>query len=317
MLRRFVPACRSGLARRFSSTSSPEVQCFYHKATGTCTYVVSVDGQATVIDPVMDFVPGSGVLKDTQCSMIMAYLQQQRLNVRYIIETHVHADHLTSAECMKRKLRGLGQNPQTLIGEGVIDVQKTWRQRLDLEYLTPDGSQFDILSSDGSEHEFGGTTVRCISTPGHTPDSCVYKIGDAVFLGDTLFMPDTGSSRCDFPNGSAIDLFNSIQDKIYSLPDQTRAFVCHDYCQGGKREAQWVTTIGEQKKQNVSCSAGCKPSDFVQRRIERDVGLELPHLIYPSVEWNLTAGKLPPKDEATGFCYLKIPLTPPYDNCFQ
>eukprot|EP01006_Ploeotia_vitrea_P008625 TRINITY_DN20698_c0_g1_i1.p1 TRINITY_DN20698_c0_g1~~TRINITY_DN20698_c0_g1_i1.p1 ORF type:complete len:296 (-),score=38.12 TRINITY_DN20698_c0_g1_i1:264-1151(-) len=294
---------------------SVAVECFHHQATGTCTYVVASGSECCIVDPVIDFGPGNGVLKDAPCKLVVDFITKNNFVVKYIIETHVHADHLTGAEGVRNLLSKLPNAAQheakVVIGKGVTLVQQTFKEKFNLEYLTCDGSQFDVLVGEGDNLQLGEAKIIPRATPGHTPDSCTYQIGDAVFVGDTIFMPDSGTARCDFPNGSADQLYQSIQ-KIYSLPDDTRVFVCHDYGASGSRDYKWETTIGKQKADNISCSAATTKADYIEKRTTRDAQLAVPALIYPSVQFNLMAGKLPPPDKKTGLSTIAIPLTAPY-----
>lgn len=280
------------------------VETLYDADTSTLTYVV-YDAQtrdAVVIDPVLDFDPLSGNTNTKSIDEVMAFVEGKELNVHYILETHAHADHLTGSQLLERKL-----GAKTGIGENIRVVQETFKAVFDLPASFPtDGSQFDVLLADGDELKAGSLTIKTISTPGHTPACVSYQIEDAVFTGDALFMDDYGTGRCDFPMGSADDLYTSVHDKLYALPDQTRVFVGHDYQPGG-REVKWQTTIGASKANNPQLRADTKREDFVKMRNERDATLAAPRLLYPSVQVNVDAGRLPPP-HANGIRYLVTPL---------
>eukprot|EP00999_Lentomonas_sp_LEN2_P003131 NODE_980_length_1077_cov_127.980000_g936_i0.p1 GENE.NODE_980_length_1077_cov_127.980000_g936_i0~~NODE_980_length_1077_cov_127.980000_g936_i0.p1 ORF type:complete len:294 (-),score=64.11 NODE_980_length_1077_cov_127.980000_g936_i0:115-996(-) len=291
---------------------APDIKVFWHKPTGTCCYVVACPNskECLVIDPVIDFKVNSGATSDTHAETVFSHIKDNGLTCKYIIETHVHADHLTGAALLKHKLAAVNQNPQVIIGEGVVKVQETWKPKLNLPWLKTDGSQFEILAKHNQQWKLGELTVKCLFTPGHTPDSCSYLIEDALFPGDTVFMPDAGTARCDFPNGSAELLYTSITEQLFTLPDATRVFVCHDYELGGKREFQYQTTIGEQKAKNVSIGGKTK-EEYVKVRSERDATLDVPGLLFPSIQVNLLNGNYPPAED-NGTSFLKIPLS----KCF-
>ncbi len=283
--------------------SVPEVQAFVHEPTGTASYVVWVatDGPALVIDPVLDYDAASGETSTTTADALIAFVRARGLQVQWVLETHAHADHLSAAEHVKRELGG-----QLAIGEGIREVQSRFQKVFNLgRNFAPDGSQFDHLFADGETFAIGNIPVRVIATPGHTSDSLTYLVGDAAFVGDTLFMPDGGTARCDFPGGSARVLYRSIQ-RLYQLPDETRVFVLHDYRPNG-RQYHCETTVAEQRKHNIHVRDSINEAAFVRMRTERDATLELPNLIIPSVQVNIRAGTMPPP-ESNGVCYLKIPI---------
>lgn len=283
--------------------SLPTVQPFLHAETGTWSYVVAdvPAGQCAVIDPVLDYDAKSGRTGTSAVDVILCWIRERDLRLDWVLETHAHADHLSAAPYLKRTLGG-----RIAIGQGIREVQATFKPIFNLEPdFATDGSQFDHLFSDGEVFAIGGLTGRVIATPGHTSDSVSYLIGDALFTGDSLFMPDGGTARCDFPGGDAGKLFRSIQ-RLYVLPDETRVFVCHDYGPGGRAVA-CETTIGEQKKSNIHVREGIEELDYVKRRRARDATLGMPALILPSVQVNIRGGELPPAD-ANGVRYLRIPI---------
>ncbi len=284
--------------------TKPIVKSFFDPATNTITHVVhdKASREAIIFDPVLDYDAASGRTSTKSADMVIDYIEGAKLKTKYIIETHVHADHLSSAPYLKEKLGG-----QTMIGGDVDAVQKVFGGVFNAgEAFAQDGSQFDILPSDGDTYMLGDTKMTAIHTPGHTPACMSYLIADMVFVGDTLFMPDFGTARCDFPGGSAETLYNSIQ-KLFTLPDETRVFLCHDYKAPGRDEYVWQTTIGEQKRSNKHVGGDADMADFVKMRTERDATLNMPKLILPSVQVNMRAGEFPSADD-NGTTYLKIPI---------
>ena len=282
----------------------PVVTPFFHAPSNTWTYVV-VDPQsraAAIIDPCLDFDAKSGRTGVESAARLMAFLDAEGLELSWILETHAHADHLSAGRWLKT------QRPRAClaIGQGIAEVQQTFKPVFNLgdEFAT-DGRQFDHLFADNERFQIGTLEALVVATPGHTNDSVSYRIGDALFVGDTLFMPDGGSARCDFPGGSAARLYQSIQ-RLYQLPDDTRVFVCHDYGPNG-REFQCETTIGAQKAGNIHLRREIEQADFVRIREARDATLEMPMLILPSIQINIRAGELP-DPEANGVRYLKLPL---------
>jgi glyoxylase-like metal-dependent hydrolase (beta-lactamase superfamily II) len=282
--------------------SGPEAQPFLHQQSSTWTYVVH-DGQAAaIVDPALDFDAHSGRIGTESASLVVAFIRERGLTVEWILETHAHADHLSAAPYVKSELGG-----RVAIGRGICKVQATFKQLLNLEAdFATDGRQFDHLFADDEAFRVGSIEARVIPTPGHTNDSVTYLIGDAAFVGDSLFMPDGGTARCDFPGGDAHVLYRSIQ-RLYALPDQTRVFVCHDYAPGG-RESRFETTIAAQREGNIHVRDGVSEEEFVALRTARDATLAVPDLLYPSVQVNVRAGQLPPA-EANGRRYLKLPVT--------
>lgn len=288
--------------------SSPKVTCFFHNDTNTCTYVVKdpFSPHALIIDPVMDFEAGSARTAQKHNQAVTSFCKTNQLIIDYIIETHVHADHLTGAHYLKHEF----PNVKTAIGEKVTAVQQVFQHIFNLDPIkdefVPDGSQFDMLLKDNQELTLGSLTIRAMHTPGHTPACISLVIGDAVFTGDTLFMPDMGTARCDFPGGSVDELYHSIQRLYGELPDETRVFVGHDYAPGG-RELAWETTIGESKVHNKQLKAKTTLEEFGGFRRTRDAHLKAPKLIVPSLQVNLRNGAFPPAEE-NGTVYLKVPL---------
>ena len=282
----------------------PDVKTFFDEATFTASHVVSdpETKKAAIIDPVLDFDAASGRTKTTSADIIIDYVREQGLDVEWILETHVHADHLTAAPYLKEKLGG-----NTGIGDHVNIIQKTFGEVFNAEAgFNRDGSQFDALFADGATFSIGSIEAKVIHTPGHTPACITYLIGDAGFVGDTLFMPDYGTARCDFPGGDARTLYRSIQ-KLFSLPDETRLFMCHDYKAPGRDEYGWETTVAEEKANNIHVGGGVSEDDFVKMRETRDATLSMPKLILPSVQVNMRAGEFPPADD-NGVRYLKLPV---------
>jgi glyoxylase-like metal-dependent hydrolase (beta-lactamase superfamily II) len=276
---------------------------FFHAPTGTWTYVVADPESriAAVIDPVLDYDWRSGRTGTNSSDAVVAHCAAQGLSVEWILETHAHADHLSSAPYLQSKLGG-----KVAIGQGIRSVQATFKNVFGLgpDFAT-DGSQFDVLLADGDRVDLGRVAGRVIAVPGHTNDSVAYLFGDALFVGDTIFMPDGGSARCDFPGGDAAELYRSVQ-RLYELPPETRVFVCHDYSPGG-REPRCETTIGAQRAGNIHVRDGVDEAEFVAMRRGRDATLDVPNLIIPSVQVNIRAGHLPPP-EGDGVSYLRVPL---------
>lgn len=282
----------------------PVVKAFFDPATYTYSYVV-VDPstqRCAIIDSVLDYDPTSGRTSHDSADRLIQHVKDQQLQVDWLLETHVHADHLSAAPYLKRELGG-----QLAIGENITIVQDTFGKLFNAgtEFAT-DGRQFDHLFKDGDTFQVGNIQARAIHTPGHTPACMTYLIGDAGFVGDTLFMPDYGTARCDFPGGDSHTLFQSIR-KLFALPAETRLFMCHDYKAPGRDEFLYQTTVAEQRAHNVHVHEGINESDFVAMRSARDATLGMPTLILPSVQVNMRAGQLPPAED-NGIRYLKIPL---------
>lgn len=282
---------------------TPQVQGFFDPATNTISYVVAdpKTKKCAIIDSVMDFEPNSATVSFENADAIVSFIKDRGYTTEWILETHVHADHLSAAPYLKEKLGG-----EMAIGKYIVDVQEIFGKVFNegTEFQR-DGSQFDRLWNDGDTFMLGDVPAFVMHTPGHTPADMVYVIGDAVFAGDTLFMPDYGTARVDFPGGSAEDMYDSVQ-KIFALPEEMRMFMCHDYLPEGRSEYQWETTVGEQKKSNVHLKEG-HPEAFVKMRMEKDATLGMPKLIIPSIQVNMRAGELP-KEKDTDNVYLKVPV---------
>lgn len=281
----------------------PEVMGFFDPGTWTVTYVVhqGVGSDCVIIDSVLDYDANSGRTTTASADQVVAYVRQNQLRIQWILETHAHADHLTAAPYLRQLLGG-----KIGIGRPITQVQKVFKGIFNLEKsFCEDGSQFDALFDDGETFSVGELTFQVMAVPGHTPACMAYRVGDAVFVGDTLFMPDVGTARCDFPGGSATTLYASIQ-KLLSLPGETRLFMCHDY-PPDNRAVRFETTVAEQRQSNIHVHDGVSEDQFVKMRSERDAGLAMPTLLLPSIQVNIRAGELPPA-EANGTAYLKIPL---------
>jgi len=281
----------------------PAVQAFFDEATFTVSYVVSdpESSRAAVIDPVLDFDCASGRTSTGSADEIVSFVSDNGLSVDWILETHVHADHLSGAPYLKKALGG-----QTAIGKDVAAVQSEFKGVFNLTNLATDGSQFDHLFADGDEFAVGNIDGQVIATPGHTPACITYVIGDSAYVGDTLFMPDFGTARTDFPGGSAVQLYGSIQ-KIFALPDDIRLFMCHDYKAPGRDDFAWETTVAMQRDNNIHINKNVSEGEFVEMRQGRDENLGMPRLILPAIQVNVRAGRLPDPEE-NDIRYLKIPL---------
>jgi glyoxylase-like metal-dependent hydrolase (beta-lactamase superfamily II) len=282
----------------------PIVKSFFDAATFTVSHIVSdpETDRAAIIDSVLDFDQASGRTSTKSADLLIAYVEAEKLGVDWIMETHIHADHLSAAPYLQGRVGG-----RIGIGSAVSDVQNAFGDTFDAgPSFARDGSQFDHLFADGEAFKLGSISSTTLSTPGHTPACTVFVIGDAAFVGDTLFMPDFGTARCDFPGGSAATLYKSIQ-KIFALPDQTRLFMCHDYKAPGRDTFAWETTVAAQKAGNIHVGEGRDEAGFVQMRSERDATLSMPRLILPSVQVNMRAGNLP-EPRKNGLRYLQIPI---------
>jgi len=280
------------------------VKTFFDPTTFTAQHVL-VDCEtklAAIIDPVLDFDPVSGRTRTDHAEQILQYGKDQGLSFKWILETHAHADHLSAANFLKQQT-----GAKVAIGRGITKVQAHFSPLFDFEpEFSIDGIQFDLLLDDGDQIELGSSLINTIATPGHTPACVTYQIADALFIGDTLFMPDYGSARTDFPGGDAAQLYHSVQ-KLYAFPDKTKMFLCHDYKTSNRDEFVWETTVGDQKRQNIHLRADTSEQEFVRSRNERDSGLNFPKLILPSLQINLRGGVFPPP-AANGISYLKLPI---------
>ncbi len=286
-----------------SNAIKPQVHGIFDPATWTVTYVVyeKEGSECAVIDSVLDYDPKSGRTRTNSADKVIAFVREKQLKLTWILETHAHADHLTAAPYLQQHLGG-----KTAIGDHISTVQQVFKGIFNLEpEFAADGSQFDHLLKDGETISIGALSVSTMFVPGHTPACVAYQIGDAVFVGDTMFMPDVGTARCDFPGGDARTLYASVR-KILSLPDETRLFMCHDY-PPNDRPVVFETTVGEQRRKNIHVHDGISETQFVEMRSKRDATLEMPVLILPSVQVNIRAGHLPPA-EPNGVSYLKIPM---------
>ncbi|NIA69215.1 MBL fold metallo-hydrolase [Pelagibius litoralis] len=283
---------------------NPEIKTFFDEATFTATHVVwdPGTGKAAIIDSVKDYDPKSGRTGTDSADAVIAFVTAGNLTVEWILETHVHADHLTAAPYLKEKLGG-----KIAIGAEIDKVQGVFKKVFHVEDgFATDGRQFDRLLEDGESFSIGGLEAKVMHTPGHTPACATYVVGDAAFVGDTLFMPDFGTARCDFPGGDARQLYKSIR-KILALPPQTRLFLCHDYKAPGRDHYAWETTVAAERAENLHVHDGISEDEFVAMRSARDQELDMPMLILPSVQVNMRAGDMPPPED-NGISYLKIPV---------
>jgi glyoxylase-like metal-dependent hydrolase (beta-lactamase superfamily II) len=281
-----------------------QVQEFFEPDTFTLTYVVfdEASSDAVIIDPVLDYEACSAETSTKSVELVSSFVQSKELRVHYVLETHAHADHVSGAQALRKR-----SGAQVAIGARITEVQAVFRDIFDLgASLAADGSQFDRLLKDGEVLHAGTLAIQALATPGHTPACMSYRIGDAVFTGDALFMEDYGTGRCDFPKGSAAELYASVHDKLYTLPDTTRVFVGHDYQPGG-RKLRFETTIGASKRENVQLKASTSKEEYVTFRTARDRTLKAPRLLLPSVQLNVNAGRLP-EPHANGRRYLSIPI---------
>ena len=286
-----------------TATVNPQVHGIFDPATWTITYVVfeKPGSLFSIVDSVLDYDPKSGRTSHKSADKVIDFVKSNNLKVEWILETHAHADHLSAAPYLKQQLGG-----KTAIGDHISGVQKVFKGIFNMEAsFKLDGSQFDHLFADGDFIELGALTGQTMFVPGHTPACVAYKFGDALFVGDTMFMPDVGTARCDFPGGNAKTLFQSVR-KILSLPPETRLFMCHDYPPNG-RSVNFETTVAEQKAKNIHVHDGVSEDQFVEMRTKRDATLEMPVLILPAVQINIRAGEFPPKED-NGIAYAKIPL---------
>ena len=285
-----------------NTTEQATVKAFFDPQTWTYTYVVyeSKGSACIVIDSVLNYDPKSGRTKTESADEVISFIKDNRLQLEWILETHAHADHLTAAPYIQDKLGG-----KIAIGDHITTVQGVFKGVFNLDDVAVDGSQFDALIKEGESVRFGNLSFKALYVPGHTPACMAYEIGDSIFVGDTLFMPDVGTARCDFPGGSASNLYRSIQS-ILKYPPNTKLYMCHDYPPNG-RPPEYQSTVAEQKKSNIHVHDGVTEEQFVAMRNKRDAGLEMPVLILPSIQVNIRAGHMP-KPEGNGTAYLKIPL---------
>lgn len=283
--------------------TEPSIRAFFDEPTNTVSYLVWDPGSrlGVAIDPVLDFDPASGTVDDGSVNELLKAAGEEGVTVEWVLETHVHADHLSGAPLIKRRT-----GAKVAIGEHVRDVQSIFRPIFGAEDVKPDGGDFDRLLKDGERLSVGGLDIEVMSTPGHTPACVSYRIDDAVFVGDTLFMPDYGTARTDFPGGCARQLYRSIH-KILSLPPETRLFMCHDYKAPGRDSFAWETTVQEERKNNLHVHDGISEDEFVAMRQERDRDLATPRLLIPSIQVNMRAGRFPPADQH-GVRYLRVPV---------
>lgn len=283
-----------------------KIKHFFDPDTNTLTYVVTdgISRDSVIIDPVLDFDPASGKIEDRSLQKVIEYIDAESLHVKGILETHAHADHLSSSQLLKQ----IFPEAKIAISERIREVQEVFKDYFNLDNLLTNGSQFDYLIKPHEKVKFGSLEMKAIPTPGHTPACMSFMFGDALFTGDALFMPDYGTGRCDFPKGSAKDLYHSIKDNLYNLPDSTRVFVGHDYSPNG-REMKFETTIGESKKNNIQLKLETTEKDYVEFRESRDKTLKAPRLLFPSIQVNINAGHLPPR-ENNERNYFKMPVFP-------
>jgi glyoxylase-like metal-dependent hydrolase (beta-lactamase superfamily II) len=282
----------------------PEVKAYFHEPTNTASYVIRDprSNACAIVDPVLDFDQASGRTSTASAETIATYVEAHGLHCEWILETHAHADHVSAAPYLKERLGG-----RIGIGADITIVQKVFGKVFNAGSEFPrDGSQFDVLFGEGATIDIGGLHGRAIHTPGHTPACMTYIFDDAAFIGDTLFMPDYGTARCDFPGGDARQLYNSIQ-KIFALPPRTRLFLCHDYLPPGRTGYRWESTVAEQRAHNIQINDAVTEDQFVEMRNKRDATLGMPALIIPSVQINMRAGRLPPPED-NGVSYIKVPV---------
>lgn len=281
-----------------------KIETLFDQTTFTLTYIVydEQSKDALVIDPVLNYDAASSSITFDQIEKIENFIKTNKLKLNYVFETHAHADHLSSSDELKKKFPGL----KVAISERITEVQDVFKGVFNLETLKTDGSQFDILLKDGQVFKAGSIEIKVIATPGHTPACTSFLIEDNLFTGDLIFMPDYGTGRCDFPAGSATDLYESVANKVYTLPDTTKVFVGHDYQPGG-RELRWESTVGESKEKNIQLTAGTTKEDYIKFRNDRDATLNAPKLLLQSVQVNINAGVFP-EAEDNGLSYLKMPI---------
>jgi glyoxylase-like metal-dependent hydrolase (beta-lactamase superfamily II) len=284
-------------------TERPRIRAFFDEPTFTVSYLVGdpETSQAVVIDPVLDFDPNSGTVEVRSADAILAAAKKQGWHIAMVLETHAHADHLTAAPYIKGKT-----GAKVGIGEHIREVQQVFQPVFEIDDLKPEAADFDVLLADGERLKVGNMTIEVLHTPGHTPADVSYRIGDVVFVGDTLFMPDYGTARADFPGGDAHQLYRSIR-RLLSFPRETRLFMCHDYKAPGRDAYAWETTVGEERDRSIHIHDGVGEEEFVAMRKARDATLGAPRLLLPSIQVNVRAGRFPPAEQ-NGVRYLKLPL---------
>ena len=283
---------------------NPIIEAFFNEPTNTVSYLIADpdSGAAAVIDPVLDYDPANGMVDTASAEEVLARASECGWRIDLVLETHAHADHLSAAPFFKGRT-----GARIGIGEHIRNVQKVFRPMFEADDIKRDGSDFDLLFKDGEQIALGGLTIEVMATPGHTAADVSYRIGDAVFVGDSLFMPDYGTARTDFPGGDARILYRSIQ-RLLSLPGETRLFMCHDYKAPGRDTFAWETTVAEERAANVHIGGGKGEDEFVAMREARDKTLDTPKLLLPAIQVNIRAGRFPPA-EANGVSYLRIPVT--------
>jgi glyoxylase-like metal-dependent hydrolase (beta-lactamase superfamily II) len=286
-----------------ASQARAHVQAFFDEATNSVSYLVAdpLGREAAIIDPLLDFDLASGAVSTRSADRMLEAAQEAGLKIRWLLETHVHADHLSAAHYLKERT-----DAQTAVGHGIQAVQAEFAPKVGADDLRPAGGDFDRLLTDGDRLPLGSLEIEVMATPGHTPACLSYRIGDAVFVGDTMFMPDYGTARCDFPGGNARTLYRSMQ-RILALPGEMRLFMCHDYKAPGRETFAWETTVGDERDRNVHIGGGVGEEDYVAMREARDATLSVPKLLYPAIQVNIRGGRLPPPD-ANGIAYIKLPL---------
>ncbi len=286
-----------------SARAKPRIEAFFDEPTNTVSYLVfdPQSREGVVIDPVLDFDHRTGKASVKSADAVLAAAKREGVTIRWVLETHAHADHLSGAPYIKMKT-----GAQVGIGDNIREVQRIFRPVFNATDVSGDGSEFDRLFKDGEHLTVGGLDIEVMNTPGHTPACVSYRIGDAVFVGDTLFMPDYGTARADFPGGDARALYRSIR-RLLALPPQTRLFMCHDYKAPGRSEYAWETTVAEERERNVHVREGVSEEEFVAMRTARDAKLAAPLLLLPSIQVNIRAGHFPPA-ESNGVHYLRVPV---------
>lgn len=285
---------------------APLIKAFFDEDTNSVSYLIADEATkcAAIIDPVLDFDPVTGVVSTRSADRLLQAAADDALSIGWLLETHAHADHLSAAYYLKRRT-----GAKSAVGAGIREVQKVFAPKFGADDLQADGGDFDLLLLDGSSIPLGKLTIEVMATPGHTPACVSYHVGDALFVGDTMFMPDYGTARCDFPGGDARLLYRSMH-RILSLPRHTRLFMCHDYKAPGRDRFAWETDVGQQLDANVHIAGGVTEDDYVAMRETRDATLKAPKLLYPAIQVNIRGGRLPPR-QSNGMSYLRLPLDAP------